>query len=302
MNLAQSAIIGDDFRRGFRLQTHWSWSMATAFFFGEIGAGLFLVSLLLDSLPGMTIGVLLTAVGKTAGHMLHLGQPLRAWRAIVKINRSWVSRGLLAIILFTGFGIGYILCRADLTYGLFPKSLAPVYAAIAAVAAIVIMLYQGLAMSHSSAIPLWNSGLMPMIGFTYALLAGVSLTLAFGLEPALAGQEHSVALLKTAQYGLLLYGFLSVLCMLHAARYGSKGGELSAAILMKGALAKWFVPLVLGVGFVVPALLIPFASGPGAMQIVAGAVLIGYYAFRVLILKAGVYDPIQSFVPQPKRF
>ena len=103
--------------------------MATAFFFGEIGAGLFLVSLAFDSLTGMTLGVLCTAVGKTTGHMLHLGQPLRAWRAIFRIDRSWVSRGLLAIILFTGFGAGYILCRADLTYGLFPKSLAPLYAA-----------------------------------------------------------------------------------------------------------------------------------------------------------------------------
>jgi DMSO reductase anchor subunit len=148
--MTDPGIVGDDFKRGFRLQSEWSWSMATAFFFGEIGAGLFVVSLWLDFLPGMASGVLLTAVGKTTGHMLHLGQPLRAWRAIFRLKRSWISRGLLAIILFTGFGIAYILCRADLTFGLFPKALAPAYAGIALAAAVVVAIYQGLAMSHSS--------------------------------------------------------------------------------------------------------------------------------------------------------
>jgi formate-dependent nitrite reductase membrane component NrfD len=297
MDFNPAATMGDDFRRGYRLQTEWGWSMATAFFFGEIGAGLFLVSLLLDSIAGMTLGVLITAVGKTTGHLVHLGQPLRAWRAILRIRRSWVSRGLLAIVLFTGFGAGYILCRADLSLGIVPRSLLPLYAVIAVVGAIFIMLYQGLAMSHSSAIPLWNSGLIPMIGFTYALLSGVSLVLAFGFDTLLAGREQTIAFLKATQFGLLAYGFISVLCLLHAAKYGTKGAAQSAAILLRGSLARWFSPLVLGVGLVLPALVIPFASSALLLQFVAAAVLIGYYAFRIMILKAGVYDPIQSFVP-----
>jgi len=273
--------------------------MASAFFFGEIGAGLFLVSLFFDFVPGLIAGVLLTAVGKTTGHMLHLGQPLRAWRAIVRLDRSWVSRGLLAIILFTGFGIAYILCLTDLTdltFGLLPRGLAPLYGAIAAAAAVVVMLYQGLAMSHSPAIALWSSGLVPVIGLTYACLSGVSLMLALGHGTLLAGQPHAIAFLKAIEIGLMVYAFIMIACLMHAASYGSKGGQKSVAMLLRGHLAKWFVSLVLVVGFAVPGLVIAFGpdSVPAAV-VTAVAVLMGYYTFRVLILKAGVYDPIQDF-------
>ena len=86
MYAKQAAIVGDEFRPGFRLQRSWSWSMATSFFLGEIGAGLFLVSLFFSYLPGLILGLLLTSVGKTAGHLMHMGQPTRAWRAIFKLN------------------------------------------------------------------------------------------------------------------------------------------------------------------------------------------------------------------------
>ena len=287
-------IVGDEFGRGARLQGEWSWQIATAFFFGEVGAGLFLASLVFDSVSGMAWGVLLTAVGKTTGHLLHLGQPLRAWRAIVRLRSSWVSRGLLAIVLFTGFGAAYVLCRAELTFGLIPKSLAPLYAAIAVAAAVVVALYQGLAMSHSSAIALWNTGLLPMIGLTYALLAGVSLLLA-------AAQLPDLALAKYVALALLAYAFLSVLCLLHGAKYGPKGAAQSAELVVQGGLTGWFTAVVLGAGFIVPALLLAFGTDGANLEFSAACVLIGYYAFRVLLLRAGLYDPIQSFTGQARR-
>ena len=302
MSAIHPLIVGDDFRPGFRFQRNWGWSMATAFFFGEIGAGLFLASLYFGYVPGMWTGVLVTAVGKTTGHMLHLGQPLRAWRAIMKVNSSWVSRGLLAIILYTGFGIVYLLSLAELTFGLFPKALEPWAAGIAAVAAIVITLYQGFAMSHSAAIALWSTGLMPVIGFTYALLAGVSLLGVLGYESVIAGQPQNLLLVKTLEFGLVLFALVQMLSLIHAARYGSKGGQESVALLTQGDLAKWFLPLVFGVGFILPALMIPFAGSAVAMQGIALAVLAGYYTFRVLVFKAGMYDPIQSFKSQSRRF
>ncbi len=287
-------IVGDEFGRGARLQSEWTWPIATAFFCGEVGAGLFLASLVFDSVSGMASGVLITAVGKTAGHLLHLGQPLRAWRAIFRLRSSWVSRGLLAIVLFTGFGAAYVLCRAGLTFGLIPTSLAPLYAAIAVAAAVVVALYQGLAMSHSSAIALWNTGLLPMIGLTYALLAGVSLLLA-------AGQPLELASARRVALALLAYAFLSVLCLLHGAKYGPKGAAQSAELVLQGGMTGWFTALVLGAGFIVPALLLAFGSGEASLQFSAACVLVGYYAFRMLILRAGLYDPLQSFIAQAHR-
>lgn len=301
MQTKQAAIVGDEFQPGFRLQRSWSWSMATSFFFGEIGAGLFLVSLFFDYLPGLIVGLLLTSVGKTSGHLMHMGQPRRAWRAIFKLNHSWISRGLLAIILFTGCGIILIFDLAGVTFGLLPPAVKPILVAIAGTAAIVIMLYQGLAMSHSASIGLWNSGLFPVLGMTYALLGGVSLLTVIGFD-MLAERPYDYKMLQIVQVGLLIYVAVMLYSMVHAAIFGSKGAQQSASLLLNGPLAKWFMLFVILIGLVLPALLIPFGPGGLATRVVVTlAVLAGYYAFRILVFKAAVFDPIQSFLPQVSR-
>lgn len=298
-----SSIVGDEFRPGFRLQTNWGWSMAAAFFLGEIGAGLFFASLFFDFVNGMILGIALTAVGKSSGHLLHLGQPLRAWRAIVKLDRSWVSRGLLAIVLFTGFGVLHVLDMTQLTFGLLPRALSPVVTGVSGAAAAVVMLYQGFAMSHSSAIALWSSGLMPAIGITYASLGGLALAMALGLEAASSGQPPGLALIATLQLALIGYALVMNLSLLHAAYYGSRGGQKSVELLLKGDLSKWFLSLVFVIGLIFPGAMIAFGpQGPAATIWTAAALLLGYFALRVLLFKAAVYDPIQSFLPQTRRF
>ena len=69
-------------------------------------------------------------------------------------------------------------------------------------------------------------------------------------------------------------------------------------LLLKGPLARFFVPLVIGIGLALPLLLLLWAPPTDVTSlIVAAAVLVGYYAFRVYIFKAGVYDPLMSFAP-----
>jgi len=298
MYTKQAGIVGDEFRPGFRLQWSWNRSMATSFFLGEVGAGLFFVSLFFDNLPGLILGLLLTSVGKTAGHLMHMGQPTRAWRAIFKWKHSWISRGLLAIILFTGCGVVLILDSAGLTFGLLPPALKYAVMAVAGGSALVIMLYQGFAMSHSTAIGFWSNGIIPVIGLTYALLSGVSLLSIIGYR-MLTARPHDDAVLQMVQIGLLVYVAIMLYSLVHAASFGSKGAQQSIALLLSGPLAKWFIPLVVVVGLVVPVLIISFLPQALAPRLVATlALLVGYYAFRVLVFKAAVFDPIQSFVPQ----
>ena len=298
-----SSIVGDEFRPGFRLQTNWGWSMAGAFFLGEIGAGLFLASLFFDFVNGMILGIALTAVGKSSGHLLHLGQPLRAWRAIVKLDRSWVSRGLFAIILFTGFGVLHVLDVTQLTFGLLPRALSPVVTGIAGITATVVMLYQGFAMSHSSAIALWSSGLMPAISITYASLGGLALAMALGLDTASSRQPPGLAMIPIIELALIGYALIMNLSLLHAAYYGSQGGQKSVELLLKGDLSKWFLSLVFAIGLIFPGVMTAFGlRGLGAATSIAAAILLGYFALRVLLFKAAVYDPMQSFIPHTKRF
>ncbi len=85
---------------------------------------------------------------------------------------------------------------------------------------------------------------------------------------------------------------------MYAALNGSPGARVSMNLLLKGPFVKFFVPLVIGVGLALPLVLLLWAPATYIRSlIVAVAILVGYYAFRVFIFKAGVYDPIMSFTP-----
>ncbi len=84
MSPDQTTFSGDSFVLGYRFQSYWDFHMATAFFFGELGAGLFLVSLYFGFVPGMVLGLLCTGVGKPYYHMSHMGVPMKSWRAIMR--------------------------------------------------------------------------------------------------------------------------------------------------------------------------------------------------------------------------
>ena len=65
---------------------------------------------------------------------------------------------------------------------------------------------------------------------------------------------------------------------------------------MKGQFAKQFLSLVFGAGVVLPLLVLWFAGGSilGGLLAAAG-IAAGFYAFLLLILRAGVYEPQMSF-------
>ena len=284
----------DDFRVGPRLQKAWGVHIATAFFFGEAGAGLYFVSQFFDFTLGMAIALLMVAIGKGGGHLVHLGQPMRGWRALAKVGSSWISRGLLAIAVFIATGALHVL---NLHGGFLPAALSGLISVVAVVACLVIMVYQGFAMSHSSAITLWSTGLMPVASLTYGLLNGVLLTMVLGFNtPLLSDHPEIFQLLQASAIGLMLYGLVMVLSLIHGAKFGSEGGQKSVDLLLRGAFAGYFIPVVILLGFVVSAAAMSFAPrGLFSLIAVAGAELTGYYAFRVLMFKVGTYDPVMRF-------
>lgn len=290
----------EDFKVGPRMQKAWGTHIATAFFFGEAGAGLYFVSQFFDFTLGMTLALLMVLIGKGGGHALHLGQPMRGWRAFAKVGSSWISRGLLAIVVFVGTGALHVL---NLNATFLPQALSVLVSIVAVLACLVIMVYQGFAMSHSSAITLWSTGLMPVASLTYALLNGVLLTLVLGYNtPLLTDHPEIFQLLQAAAIALMLYGLVMVLSLLHGAKYGSEGGQKSVELLLRGAFAGWFIPVVILLGFVVSALFMSFAPRSlFSMIAVAGTELTGYYAFRVLMFKVATYDPVMTFAHHFRR-
>jgi formate-dependent nitrite reductase membrane component NrfD len=294
MSNSTSQMVGDSFRVGYRFQRHWDTSMANAFFCGELGGGTFFVSMLHGFVPGMVLGLLLTGCGKTYFHLSHMGVPAKSWRAILRPDRSWISRGLIAIVLFVGAGAIHAI---DVAFGhALPALLGTLVQLVAALAALVVCTYQGFAMSHSSAIALWSSAIMPVSSLLYAMTAGTMLTLLLG---GLSMGNADLARLHDAALLLLLADAVMLLSLLHAAHNGSPGAKLSVELLLKTVYARRFYLFVVAAGVVAPALLLWLAGGAFISVLLACiGVLTGFYAYRVLMFKAGVYEPILSFKPQ----
>ena len=298
----QPNIVGDSFALGYRFQRYWTTSMASAFFFGELGAGLFIVSMFYGVVPGMIGGLVATGILKAYFHLAHMGVPMNSWRAIMRPDRAWISRGMIAIAVFVVFGGAHVLLQVggvfNLEFGTVGGALGQAIKIIAVLAALGVMLYHGFLISHSSAISLWSTGLMPVVSIVYALLGGAALTAVLGWG-ALAGDVPD-GMLSLPALTLVLLAVVTVVLFswIYAALNGSPGARVSMNLLLKGAFAKSFVTLVIGVGLALPLLLLLWAPATYTTSlIVAAAVLVGYYAFRVFIFKAGVYDPIMSFAP-----
>lgn len=285
-------VVGEEFQLGYRHQDVWGWKIAFAFFFGEVGAGLFFVSAFLEFLTGMFVGWLMVSVCKPTALFLHLGVPMRFWRAIMGLKNSWISKGLFASVLFTGFGGIHML---NLYRPFLPSGLGDVVFWIAIFGCFWVMIYLGFVLSYSPAIPLWNNGLMPVISLTYGLLGGVTMTLLFGHNILLTSMPETFRLLKALEFGLVLFCAVVLLSFLHGASYVSDAGRKSVALLLKERFAKWFIPLVLIVGLAITAVLIVVAPLSLAVLLaVAIAELIGDVALKLLLFKAGLYEPALS--------
>lgn len=279
----------DNFRLGYRQQTHWDWTVGTAFFFAEWGAGVFLVALLVQQVAGMVLGLLLVGVGKSGFQMLHTGVRRRAWRAILRPDRSWISRGTIGVAAFMACGIAHV---AAIVLGA-PAGLRLPLAVIAGAAALVVATYQGFAMAHSTAIALWSSAVMPMASLVYSLAAGaVSVLLLQSLALAPAGEVLPAGLAAMLAFGVLLL----LLAMVQAGRHGSPGARVSIDLLTTGRNGRLFHGVVMLAGAVVPSLALWAGSAATAWVALATAgVLAGFLAFRILILEVGVYEPVLPF-------
>lgn len=288
-------VVGDEFVLGYRSQNEWQGLIATAFFLGKIGAGLFLVSMLIQFAAGALVGLLIAVVGKGIAHLLYLGRPERFWRAFANPGSSWISRGLIGMLVFAVFGFIHIMPLygwLELGTG---TGLWWAIAIIAGLAAFIVMVYDGFVLAASPAIPLWNTSLMPILCFFYALLGGTTLTifLIYFLGQDLAG----AALLKNIEIWLLVINFIIVVTFLLTMNKSTSAGREAIKQLVTGQLAGLFIGAVVVVGLVVTFLLTLYFTANESMAVlfwIALADLVGHYFIFYLLLRAGLYTPVSS--------
>lgn len=284
-------LVEKEFVAGFRRQTEWAGLIAAAFFFGKVGAGLFIMSVFIQSRLGMLLGLLIVLGGKGGAHLLYLGRPNRFWRGMTRPNSSWVSRGLWAMTFMAAFGIFAVALPASSALFL-PVSL------IASVFAFVVAVYDGFLLTSSPAIPIWDTALMPVMCMFYSFLGGTTMTL-FLAHFGFIKLPVSGDILSTVEMSLLAINLVMVMLYLTTSINSGRAGRESFSLLVKGPYAVPFFALAIGVGLVftlVMSFAAGFQSGPGVIAMTTVADLIGHFFIFFLLLKVGVYKPVLGHV------
>jgi formate-dependent nitrite reductase membrane component NrfD len=266
-----------------------------AFFFIELGAGVFFVASFFGSLPAMLTGWIIGGVLGGGLHLLFLGRPARCWRIVFSSGwrTSWISRGLIFVSLFLVLGLIHIALSAWA---------GPAAALLVAVDvfAFLTIIYGGFAMNYVNGIPLWNTALLPVLYVISGLWGGAEVMLGI----ALAGGEVGIGAAIEAWIRILLIGLLVLIPVyLLSTRYISLTGQVSVKYMVTGKWSPLFWIAVVFLGMVVPlaAVISTFVMGLEATPVTflysaISCGLLGDLAIRYLILRCGLYNPL---IPSP---
>ncbi len=262
-----------------------------AFFFIELGAGMFFIASFFGSLWAMSIGWLVCAILGGGCHLLYLGKPLRFWRIVLSSGwkTSWISRGLIFVALFLTLGLAHIgltLWSSPLTALLVATN----------IFAFLTIIYGGFAMNYVNGIRLWNTALLPILYVISGFWGGAEVTLGI----ALASGAIGVGMAIEEWIRILLIGFLLLIPVyLISVRYTSLTGQASVKymVLSRWSPLFWTVVVVLGMVIPLTAVINSFLVGLEASPVIFlyAAIfsgLLGDLASRYLILRCGLYSPL----------
>jgi sulfite dehydrogenase (quinone) subunit SoeC len=266
-----------------------------ALYVGLLGGGSYLASLYFNNLLGMFVSWLIILVLKTGLHVAHSKNPMKLWRMILRPQTSWISRGLIMVILFIGFGA----LQLGFSYWLPGTAAEVTLKAITACLAIGIITYEGFAMNYVNGIPFWNSALLPVLFILWGVLTGLALVMVF----ALAGGSIDMTVVVGGSLVLLAIAVVFVLVYLWSATYMGPTAKQSVRVLTRG-----YMVFITGAGVVLCGLVIPLAiflysysageiPTPWLAVVVVVCEIIGGLALTYALLKAGMHSPLVPIAP-----
>ena len=265
-----------------------------AFFFIELGAGMFFVASLFHSTIAMAAGWLVCGLLGGGFHLIFLGKPLRFWRMAISSGwkTSWISRGLIFVSIFL------LLALVHIALAQWTNSSTGLVIA-ADVFAFLTIIYGGFAMNYVNGIALWNTALLPILYLVSGLWGGAEVTLGIVLAGGGIGAAHNIE----DWIRVLLIGFVILIPVyLVSVRYNLSAGQasLKAIVLGKWSPLFWVGVVITGMAVPLAAVIISFLSGLESLPIsfvylAIACGLLGDLAMRYLILRCGFYTPLISF-------
>jgi len=288
-------------------QKEWGWPIAVYLYLAGIGAGSFIIGLLMDwlgyhSYPSRAIllwGPILVAIGAPF-LILDLGIKRRFLSACLNPRSSWVARGFLILSVFIIIGLTIFGMSVFPFHGLNEQS-APfrILEGIGLIFAFATAIYTGVLLQSVKYISLWNTPLLPLLFLVSALSTGsmgiILSTLGYGLlvpygeYPA----QPTNMLMLTEQTLILIEGLVLGLYLFF--RYKTKEqGENSVRLLVSGDLKFVFWGGIIVSGFLFPIILeylySKFPDYPFLVFLTGFFLLLGGLFLRVGILSAGIKE------------
>jgi formate-dependent nitrite reductase membrane component NrfD len=295
-----------------KIQNVWGNQHATWFTFMGIGGALFINRMLLGielgRIWGMTWADILSLVLIGVGGLIliaDLGKPLRLLRAFLNPRTSWISVGAICDFIFLGFAGLWTLADLEIP-GVLSLTGLPwhgngalglAFQVIAALAAVVVIVYPGLVLASSPSIPFWNNAMIPMQFLVTAFATAVGFGLVYAAVASVDAATLTTWLAITAVL-LVASLFLQIGHVLNG-QYSHIAGKFSVRRLVAGDLQLVYLGGVILAGTIVPLALVAYGlvAGPGGMATSAAAVagvliVIGNWLSKHTVIRAGAYAPL----------
>jgi formate-dependent nitrite reductase membrane component NrfD len=268
--------------------------------FTSLGAGLYLVSLLMNNWWGMVIGWLIIMFLKLPVHIAYLGKPLRFYRTLPPFSNawktSWFARGILFTVFFSGFAFVQLVVGQTDVASLIGTAATPLYyifGVLGGIFALMTGIYGGLIMNCCKGIRFWNTWMLPAVFILAGIADGFALIIGIGL----AGGGPDIATAEFWGRIVLMINLLLIAVYLVRANYSSAIAKISVKYLVKGNMAWVFWLGIIGVGIVVP-FIVSFSSlftgGASSVLLVTAIVChtCGAFSLKYCLLKAGIHTPL----------
>jgi formate-dependent nitrite reductase membrane component NrfD len=262
-----------------------------------VGATLFCCSMLVEYQFGMLSGLVIALSGVIL-LFLHLGHPLKVWRVLARLGKSWISRGTVFIATFFVIGLVYLILAEVNNLEKF-RTIDLTLQTIILLVSFLILIYPGFILAQSSSIPFWHSGFVPVSFAFSSATTGIMWFLVYLSydncfhEPCFNATFNPGDLIWL-QVVLLLFLFISVLTHLLVKRNSGSAARESANNILRGTNIIWFIVVGCLIGVIFPIISLIFNEQLTftLWLTVAIAKTVGDISLRYSIIKVGMYDPI----------
>jgi DMSO reductase anchor subunit len=254
-----------------------------AFFFSEIGAGLYFMSLFYKCELGLIIGWLITLILGGAIHVRYLGNPQNAWRMIMKPKTSELSRGIWFIGIFALLGFIQIISGSHNI----------VLNIIMGILCLLIISHGFVTMNVIRALPAWSSNMVLPLSLISGIWVGhqiLQFIFVFAKPELVSGMEIFAAIFFFSYFlCIVLYGWGTF--------HSNEIGRESMLMTVKDDMLKKITLIgIAGLGIVLPLIFILIMWGGStngfSVFLRMCCVIAGDLAIRYVIMKSALYKPL----------